>query len=443
MKKHFLIHALLATLLILPKSIFPQGEMKLKLDQNGDRYVKLTFTNQLWLRANQSNPGTTVLGEPVANTFDIGLRRTRMQLFGQVTDRMFFYTQLGMNNFNFLAGNPGNRKLQFFIHDALGEYNVFKGKTLLKLGGGLTICSGLSRFTQPSIGTIMTLDVPVFAQATVDQTDEFARKLSVFARGQLGRLDYRLALSDPFPITSNGVAQPAISNDATFAQMGHRHQYQAFFIWNFLEKEPHVTPYMQGTFLGKKKILNLEAGAIYQPKATWSLGGVDTLYHDMLLLSAAAFLDMPVGKEGKSAINGYLGYFNLDYGPNYVRNNGIMNPANGVSAIGGSFNGAGNAYPMFGTGQVVYAQFGYKLPDSLMGSLGTLLPYASAQYANFQKLDAPVLVVDAGINWLMQGHTQKLSLDLQNRPVFAADANGNLVTNRRKSALILQYQTSF
>ncbi len=152
---------------------------------------------------------------------------------------------------------------------------------------------------------------------------------------------------------------------------------------------------------------------------------------------------MPVGKEGKSAINGYLGYFNLDYGPNYVRNNGIMNPANGVTAIGGSFNGAGNAYPMFGTGQVVYAQFGYKLPDSLMGSLGTLLPYASAQYANFQKLDAPVLVVDAGINWLMQGHTQKLSLDLQNRPVFAADANGNLVTNRRKSALILQYQTSF
>ncbi|HEX2898806.1 MAG TPA: hypothetical protein VHS96_03705 [Bacteroidia bacterium] len=433
----------MAVLICLPLLGFSQGEMRLKLDPSGERYVKLTFTNQLWLRANQSNPGTLVLGEAAPNTFDIGLRRTRMQLFGQVTDRMFFYTQMGMNNFNFLAGNPGNRKLQFFIHDAMGEYNVFKGKNTLKLGGGLTICNGLSRFSQPSIGTIATLDGPVFAQATVDQTDEFARKLSVFARGQLGRLDYRVVLSDPFPITSNGVAQPAIGNDATFAQVGHHHQYQGFFIWNFLEKEPHVTPYMQGTYLGKKKVLNLEAGATFQPRATWNLAGADTAYHDMLLWSAAAFLDMPVSKESTAAVNAYLGYFNLDYGPNYIRNNGIMNPANGVAASGGSFNGAGNAYPMFGTGQVLYAQAAYKLPDSLLGGLGTLMPYVSAQYAQFKKLDDPVLVLDAGINWLMQGHTQKLSLDFQNRPVFTAATNGSLVNSTRKSALILQYQTSF
>ncbi len=434
---------LLAVLIWLPAIGYSQGEMKLKLDPKGDRYVKLTFTNQLWLRADQSNPGTLVMGVPAPNTFDIGLRRTRLQLFGQVTDRMFFYTQFGMNNFNFLAANTGNRKLQFFIHDAMGEYIVFKDKTLLKIGCGLTICNGLSRFSQPSIGTIMTLDVPVFAQATVDQTDEFSRKLSVFARGQVGRLDYRVVLSDPFPITTNGVAQPAISKDATFAQIGHHHQLQGFFIWNFMDKEPHITPYMQGTYLGKKKVLNLEAGAIYQPKATWNLAGADTTYHNMFLWSAAAFLDMPLGKDAKSAISGYLGYFNMNYGPNYVRNNGIMNPANGVAAVGGSFNGAGNAYPMFGTGQTVYAQAGYKLPDSLLGPLGTLMPYASAQYAKLQKLASPVVVVDAGLNWLMQNHTQKLTLDFQNRPVFAANAGGNLVSTQRKSALILQYQTTF
>lgn len=430
-------------MMLLPFLGFGQQEMRFNLNPTGDRYVKLTFTNQLWLRANQSNPGTLVMGESAPNTFDIGLRRTRMQLFGQVTDRMFFYTQLGMNNFNFLSSNAGNRKLQLFIHDAVGEYNVLRGKNPFKLGGGLTICTGLSRFTQPSIGTIATLDVPVFAQATVDQTDEFARKLSVYARGQVGKLDYRVALSDPFPITTNGAAQPPISSDATFAQKGHRHQYQAFLSWNFLEREPHITPYMQGTYLGKKKILNLEAGAIFQPRATWNLAGVDTAYHNMLLWSVAAFLDMPVSKTGTSAVNAYLGYFNLDYGPNYIRNNGIMNPANGVSAINGSFNGAGNAYPMFGTGQVLYAQTAYKLPDSLLGNLGTLMPFASAQAAKFQKLDGTALVFDVGINWLMQGHTQKLSLDFQNRPVFAPDANGDLVESTRKSALILQYQTSF
>jgi hypothetical protein len=429
--------------LTLPCLVWAQNEMKLRLNDNGSRYVKFTFTNQLWLRGNQSNPGTMVLGEERPQTLDIGLRRTRFQLFGQVTDRMFFYTQLGMNNFNFLSGNGGNRKLQFFVHDAMGEYIVFKDRTLLKLGGGLTICNGLSRFSQPSISTIMSLDVPVFAQATVDQTDEFSRKLSVFARGQIGRLDYRLVFSDPFPITSSGAAPVPLGTDATFSWIGHRHQYQGLFIWNFLEKEPHVTPYMQGTYLGKRKVLNLEVGDIIQPRATWSLDDGDTLYHTMLLLSAAAYLDMPVRQETGTAVNGYLGYFYLDYGPNYIRNNGIMNPANGVNPATASFNGAGNAYPMFGTGQVLYAQAGYKCADSLLGKLGTLMPYATAQYSMFEKLAEPVLVTDIGLNWLMDGHTQKLSLDFQNRPFFRANAAGELVATGRKSALILQYQTAF
>lgn len=427
-------------LCLAPLCAVAQPELKWKLNEDGSRFVKMTFTNQLWLRYNQSNPGTRVLGEDAPQTFDIGLRRTRFQLFGQVTDRMFFYTQFGMNNFNFLTGLNGNRKLQFFIHDALGEYHVFKGKNTLKLGGGLSICNGLSRFSQPSIGSIMTLDVPVFAQTTVDQTDEFSRKLSVFARGQLGRFDYRLVLSDPFPINSNGLTQPMLNADATFTPRGHAKQYQGFFMWNFMDKETHTTPYMQGTYLGKKKVLNLEAGAIYQPRATWSTDSVDTTFHEMLHLSVAAFLDMPVGKS--SAVSAYLGYYNLNYGPNYIRNNGIMNPADGVNAANASFNGAGNAYPMFGTGQVIYAQAGYKLPDSLMGSLGTLMPFASAQYAYFDKLSDPVLVTDVGVNWLMQGHSQKLSLDFQTRPFFNANGTGDLVASGRKGTLILQYQTA-
>jgi hypothetical protein len=428
-------------LLILAVAALAQGEMKMKLNDDGSHFVKLTFTNQLWLRANQSNPGSTVLGVPQANTFDIGLRRTRMQLYGQATDRMFFYMQFGMNNFNFLAANAGNRKLQAFFHDAVGEYSVFKGKNTLKLGGGLTICNGLSRFSQPSIGTIMTLDVPVFAQTTVDQTDEFSRKLSVYARGQVHRLDYRVALTDPFPITTNGQVQPAIGPNATFAQLGHHKQYQGFFIWNFFDSETHTTPYMQGTYLGKKKVLNLEAGAIYQKGATWSQSGADTTYHPMLHWSVASYLDMPLNSETGTTISAYLGYFNLDFGSNYIRNNGIMNPASGVTASG-SFNGAGNAYPMFGTGSVVYGQVGYKFKNDLFKDKGTLMPYASAQYAKYQRLDDPVLVVDAGVNWLMQGHSQKLSLDFQNRPVFSANSAGALQQSTRKSALILQYQTA-
>ena len=240
-------------------------ELRLKLNEDGSHFIKATFLNQIWFRGNQSNPGTTALGEPAAQTFDIGLRRTRIQLYGQLTDHVLFYFQFGQNNFNYLTQNAGNRKLEVFFHDALGEYRVKKESDLLYLGGGLTITNGLSRFSQPSIGTIMSMDVPVFAQATVDQTDEFSRKLSMYARGQLGNLDYRLVMSDPFPVNTNGTLPVSTngavnttvpissSQNAAFAQVGHHKQYQGFFMWNFFDKESHATPYMTGTYLGKRR----------------------------------------------------------------------------------------------------------------------------------------------------------------------------------------------
>lgn len=413
-------------------------EIKLKLNDEGDLYIKATFLNQTWVRYNQSNPGTLVNNKLADNTFDIGLRRTRLQLYGQMLPRVFFYTQFGMNNFNYGSQSAGNRKLQAFFHDAVAEFKVFKEKNYLKIGGGLTITNGLSRFSQPGVTSIMSLDVPVFAQSTVDQTDEFSRKLSIYVRGQIGRLDYRLVLSDPFPPQTNGNPLPPISANANFAPQGHKKQYQALLLWNFLDSEPHTTPYMAGTYLGSKKVLNLEAGAILQPEATWTSNGTDTNYHTMVLWSVAAFLDMPV--KDKGAINAYLGYFNTNYGPGYVRNNGAMNPGNGTD--GTSFNGGGNAYPMFGTGQVMYAQAGYKLKDRLFGDLGTLLPYATAQLALYDRLADPVLVYDLGINWLISGHTSKISLDYQNRPVFIPTA-GKPEASSRVSSLTLQYQIFF
>jgi hypothetical protein len=404
--------------------------------------------NQVWLRYNDSNPRTTVLGEPANQTFDIGLRRTRIQFFGQLTDHVFFYTQFGQNNFNFLAGqnanNNGNRKLQAFFHDALGEYKVWKDNDNLKLGGGLTITNGLSRFSQPSVSTIMTMDVPVFAQATVDQTDEFSRKLSIYARGQLGKFDYRVVLSDPFPITSNGSpSSPTPGPSATFAQIGHHKQYQGFFLYNFFDKETNTTPYMMGTYLGKKKIFNLEAGFISQRKATWSStdGGVTTDYHDMNLWSVALFYDAPLNAEKGTSLSAYLGYFDMDYGPNYLRYNGIMNPANDITN-GPAAGSQGNAFPMFGTGNVIYTQIGYLLKKDLLGTSGTLMPYASLMSANFDLLADQMSVYNVGVNWLIKGHGSKLTLDYQNRPVYESQGN-DLVKTTNKGQVVLQYQISF
>ncbi|MGX5819088.1 hypothetical protein ACWKWU_12875 [Chitinophaga lutea] len=419
-----------------------QKEMKYNLSDDGTKYLKATILAQVWARWNESNPGTTVNGDPKSSTADLGLRRTRVQFYGQLTDQVFFYTQFGLNNFNYLSQNAGNRKLQAFFHDVLGEFKVFRHSDYLKLGGGLTIVSGLSRFSQPSVSSIMTTDVPVFLQATVDQTDEFARKLSLYARGQVGRLDYRVAVSDPFPVQTNGAAVPPLGPAATFSTYGQTKQYQGFFIWNFLDKEPHTTPYMAGTYLGDKKVVNLEAGAIWQKDAThYTKTGTDTAYNDMLLWSVAAFADMPL-QNNKYALSAYLGYFDTDYGRNYIRNNGIMNPANG-NANPAVFNGAGNAYPMFGTGQSIYAQAGFRLPKDMLGEMGTLMPYVSWRWSDYDALADKVNIYDAGVNWLINKHQSKLSLNYQLRPVFERQLNGDVTRTANASSAWVQYQVFF
>lgn len=425
-----------------------KNELKYNLNESGSHFFKVTFLNQTWLRFNQSNPGTTVIQEPQDNTFDIGLRRTRIQLFGQISDHVFMYFQFGMNNFNYLNGGfsptaSSNRKIQAFFHDAVGEYLVWKNKDYLKIGGGLTIVNGLSRFSQPSVSSIMSMDVPVFAQATVDQTDEFSRKLSVYARGQVGRVDYRIAISDPFPIQTSGTALPTYGPNSIFALKGHHKQFQGLFLYQFFDKEANQNPgYMTGTYLGAKKILNLEAGFITQKNAMVHVATPgDTVYQNMNLWSVASFLDMPVNRQTGTAVNAYLGYFYTDYGTNYLRFNGIMNPASGVASgyIAGT---QGNAFPMFGTGSVIYSQLGYLMKRDLFGSgNGTLMPYVQAQIANYQRITQTLGVYNIGINYLIKGHNGKLTLDYQNRPYYETiSGSSQLSAGGRRGQLTLQYQ---
>jgi hypothetical protein len=429
------------------KKIWKEKEaIKFNFNEEGSHYFQVTFLNQTWLRFNQSNPGTTVESKVKNNTFDIGLRRTRIQMFSQVTDKVFIYFQFGMNNFNSqFNANLGNRKVSSFFHDAVCEFKPTKGNQL-KLGGGLTIANGLSRFSQPSIGTIMTMDVPVFAQATVDQIDEFSRKLSMYARGQIWKIDYRVSLSDPFPISSSGATIPAISNNATFSPIGHNMQYQAYAMFQFFEHENHTTPYMTGTYLGKKKILNIGGGFIMQKNATWYQQFVgDTSFNNLKLWCIESYLDMPINKDKGTAVSAYIGYFNTNYGNNYLRYNGIMNPANGTNITNGVASAGplqGNCFPMFGTGQVIYAQAGFLLPKKWLGAKGgQLMPYASCSIADYDRMkDNKVVVFNTGINWLISNHRAKITLDYQNRPTYTQNTSGDIAKAVRRSYALLQLQ---
>jgi hypothetical protein len=96
-----------------------------------------------------------------------------------------------------------------------------------------------------------------------------------------------------------------------------------------------------------------------------------------------------------------------------------MNPATGTTQpIAGVSGTQGNAYPMFGTGSVVYAQAGYKLKDGLLGSQGTFMPYASLQHADYERLRDGMNVFNLGVNWLIKGVNGKMTLNYENRPVY-------------------------
>jgi len=409
-------------------------DRKFNLNEDGTNFVKFTFLTQAWLRTADYNPGTTINGFAKSSGTDIGIRRYRVQLYGQLTDRVFAYSQFGENNFNGLS----DRKQGFFVHDAYGEYAI--DKTKFSLGIGLSGWSGLSRFSSPSVGSILGIDAPLYQQTTNDVTDQFLRKLSVFAKGKIGKLDYRVQMAQPMAIQKSAgwTAANSIGQNALFSAKPPKMQWNGYFMYQFKDQESNMTAYNTGTYLGKKKVFNIGAGFIYQKDAMWRLSenATDTINSNLVQLAADVYYDAPVGAEGQS-ISLYGTVNHSDFGKNYIRNSGPLNPANGNSDAS-VLNGAGVAFPMYGTGTVAYLQAGYKFKDNLIGKT-TLMPYVSMQYADYERLNNPMTFYDAGVNWLLAGHTSKLTLSYQNRPVFNTAGD----STERKSAVVAQYHIFF
>jgi hypothetical protein len=75
------------------------GGFKIYLSKDSTTFVRLLFWNQIWLRYMQQNPGTSVTNNPeTRETFDIGIRRSRMLVHGQLTPRILLFWIIGINN---------------------------------------------------------------------------------------------------------------------------------------------------------------------------------------------------------------------------------------------------------------------------------------------------------------------------------------------------------
>lgn len=434
--KKFLLIASIFTCISLYSHVFGQLQPILyRLNEDGSHYLKFNFLNQIWLRYNENNPGTTIDGYTEEETFDIGLRRTRLVFSGQLTERVFVYTQFGINNFGYNSA----RKPGLFFHDAIGELHVIPKH--LSVGAGLTGWSGLSRFASPSASTLLTLDAPLYQQATNDINDQFLRKLSAYAKGKLGKIDYRLAVTKPMSVANASASISELGPTSSFSAKPPKLQYQGYVMFQFLDQESNATPYNVGTYLGEKNVINIGAGFIYQQDAMWhsSNNGADTLHSDMALFAVDMFVDHTINKSKKSALTAYASLSSSNYGRNYLRNIGPMNPADGVNK-NGTLNGPGNNLPLIGTGTTAYLQLGYLFKQNLLKKLGTLQPFIASQYSEFSALHQAMITYETGINWLIQGHSTKLSINYQSRPIYKMNSNSEWVSTIRKGMLITQLQ---
>ncbi len=248
-----------------PADVLKDG-LKTYLSPDSTTYLKLNFVAQTWLRLNESNPGSTVNGELAPRTGDVGLRRVRLVLSGQLTPRVFVFVQFGQNSFNYLSP----RKTGSFFHDVTGEYALVK--KALSLGAGLNGWNGPGRYANSATSSILGLDPPLFQEATNDVDDQLLRQLGVYAKGKLGRLDYRVAVDKPF-VTQTASSPPnPLSRNSTFSARNPQAQYHAYLMYQFRDQESNAGAGTVGSYLGRKRVFNVGAGLVYQSRAMWHTG---------------------------------------------------------------------------------------------------------------------------------------------------------------------------
>lgn len=407
-------------ILILYSSICSFGQEK----QEHKPVIKWNITAQLWMRYSELNEGSFIQGEPTSEFYDISIRRLRIPITSQLTPKIYFYAILGGNNYNFKK-----KDIPLEILDLYGEYSFSKA---FEVGFGKSGWQGLSRWNIRSNKTLMGLDSPLFTLNSVEKNDDVGRLFGAWIKGQAGKFDYRIAFNRPFFVSTipNG--------EVNFANNKPRVKTSTYVKYQFFEHESNKSAYQVGTYVQNKKVFNIGAGYQFQEKAMSDGDAMlaTTNFYDMQHWAADTFLNLPLSNG--DAITAYLGYYDYDFGKDYIRNVGANNP---TSSGGIDFNGSGVAFPMIGTGTTWYMQFGYAFEQTkLLGQSYVIQPNIAIQTSNWDALNEQMTVFDFTINFLQDGqHNNKLSLGYQHRPIFDATT---LDIKNYKGMAVLQYQIS-
>ena len=423
--------------LVFSSSLFAQSDedkyapLTLKLSEDGKKFVRFITWHQIWFETSDiGNDSRASAGndDNVNEDFNIGprIRRSRVLLLAKFSPKFLLLTHFGINNLTSSALTPlgTDSPSSLFLHDAWGEYQV---GPWLYIGAGLHYWNGLNRNANASTLNLLTLDAsrPFAGWHGIGYTSQFARHLGFYLKGAIEKFDYRLAYNSAAQYTSfnNGVSYGDNTDNPSTIVYGSQHRptltdgtyiINGYFRYNIFDKESTTLPYAVGTYLGGKKILAVGAGFFAHPSGARDVGSASNVTSiqggavvrdntsinadnvDVFHFSVDVFGDLPLGDEGSGgALTFYVAYTSFNYGENYVARWG-------------------------GTGHNIYGHGGYLLPPPVNWLQG----YFGYQIGMYDGLDEPVNALNVGLNFLINKHHAKVTLEyheIQNQIGGAAE----------------------
>ncbi|REC43381.1 porin [Chryseobacterium pennipullorum] len=427
------------------------GELKINLNSRGDQWLKFSISSQIWLRSIENNPGTAVNGVPQDQTYDAGIRRMRLIVQSQVTPFYSVFLQMGINNQSFISGggtgtgnNGAGKKSPFFFHDAYNEFAVIPRNNFqtgkpnrynLYLGAGLHSWNGVSRLTNASTTKMLAGDLPVFNFPTIEIADQFARQLGIFVHGELDRINYRFSVNKPFATS----LKPTVGGPAVDNNQSGKLSYAGYAFYQFFNKEVTATSFLPGNNLARKKVLNLGAGFYTNKDASQSQPSENRFEsHDVSILGADVYTELPLGAQNKEmGLTLYSVFYNYNYGPNYLRISGLLNPGTVDPLFSGqkALEGVGNNRVLMGTGNIWFSQVGFVLPK--FSHVLKVQPFFNYALKDMKALRQNGNYYDIGANFYLYGQNARIVAQYSSRPLYNT-ASGKVFD--RKGEFLLSFQ---
>ncbi len=387
------ISLILLMMVLIPSANWAQQEdmepdhsykpLTVKLDEDGKKYIRFITWHQMWLQGASEQKGPK-----------FQIRRSRFLAYAQISPRFLLLTHFGLNSLGAsqLTANPNsqsnNQRSLIFLHDAWAEFAVVQKK--FHVGSGLHYWNGISRLSNQSTLNMMTMDNPggqggaavsdarLFPWSNITTSDQFARHLGIYAKGTLGKFQYRVSANNARNNIGELGSTPTFQVDNSVGT--GTWNYAGYFKYDIFDQESDKLPYFVGTYLGKKKVLSLGAGFHHHPDAL----AVNTLDNreSVTHFAVDAFYDAPLSE--KLAISALGAYYNYSYGDTDGFSTGGLVPA---------------------SGNILHGQVGLLFQDL------KLMPYVKYNTQSLDHTPNNANEFGIGLNYFINGHFAKITAE--------------------------------